>query len=322
MSDERDIRSDAVLVSLDVEPGPMPNLSEPAAQALTWRVVERWSSARAAGSAGAKASDVLAPLSAASARKLVQTVLRRYARQKWLQALAAAGFVLSLTGLAFGALHIWGPLASPAPTSESTAERIAATRQRAPKKRSPPQVPPPTAPATLVPSPVTPSDGASSDGMPSASAAGDGTPSEVAPIAVSAAVPSLDSANALRAERAWQPAKRLYMRIAEEAAEPRERYVAAVAAAALCVQHTGEPQRALGLYATALAAWPEGDLSEEIRLGIAHAQRALERPKAETAALRDFLAHHAASADADAARQRLAQLTETQPDAPRPRAAQ
>jgi hypothetical protein len=298
MSDEEYSEPEALLAPLDAEPGPMPPLTAAEANVLTSRVVARWSNALSGVEPADADAGPAVPLTEPDALRLAQDIARRHARLRPWRAAGVAGIMLSVGGLAFGALHEWKP-AIASPTRSGGASRAQALQ--------------PGLPSAGQARPDSMSDRADALGSQARSlpptAAGTG-------LLVPEPEASLERANGLRARRNWRAAQRMYLHIAESGAHVRERYVASVAAAALSLQHTHEPRLALSLYLRALRALPEGDLSEDIRLGIAHAFNALDDSGAEANALREFLAHHPDSSDADAARERLQALSAV--DAPYP----
>jgi hypothetical protein len=92
-----------------------------------------------------------------------------------------------------------------------------------------------------------------------------------------------------------------------------EAYTARVAAAALHLEHLGDPRGALSLYQAALAGGGSGALSEEARWGIAACNRALGDRAAEASALRAFVAAHPHSLMLPHAQRRLEELSNTDP---------
>jgi tetratricopeptide (TPR) repeat protein len=297
MSHEEHSDPEALLAPLDGEPGPMPVLAPERAAALTSSVVARWSNALSGVEPADGNAGPAVPLAAPAALQLVRGVARRHARVRPWRAAAVAGAMLSVGGLAFGALHEWGRAA--APVAASTSRNL--QTENGPASAMPSAVAGSEVVATqpVVVANANTELAANGGALPRALGDSNASVQEAA---------TLEHANALRAARSWHAAQREYLRIAESGAGSRERYVASVAAAALCLQHTGEPRRALSLYRRALRALPQGDLSEDVRLGVARAFNALHDEAAEADALREFLAHHPESLDADAARQRLAVL--------------
>ena len=307
MSDEEHSEPEALLAPLDGEPGPMPALLPAQAEALTASVVARWS----AGLSGMEPADDTAgpavPMDTAQAQGLVHSVTKRHALLRPLRVAAVAGAVLSVGGLAYAALHVWhiGFHARPhAPVVGENAHEASSARSLGAPEFAPSQ------PSVVESEPErtrTP-DPKRHDGLTASQRlqrAANGRPSAERTRSAEA---TLERANAMRAMRDWPRAQRLYVQIADADGRLRERYVAAVAAASLCVLHTGQPRRALELYRRALRWFPDGDLSEEARLGIVRAFAALEDPRSEAVALRAFLEHHPDSADAARARTWLLRL--------------
>lgn len=115
-------------------------------------------------------------------------------------------------------------------------------------------------------------------------------------------------ANERRKLRAWREADAFYQAVVSRFPSSDAAVVAAVASAALHLQHLADPTGALQAYRRTLGARPTGPLAEEARWGIADAHRALGNARAEAAALRAFVGNHPDSALASTARRRLAQL--------------
>jgi len=107
-----------------------------------------------------------------------------------------------------------------------------------------------------------------------------------------ARAPDLAAANRLRAAGAWPAAHRAYAGLASlRTAEGR---AAALAAAALELEHLGRPAAALRRY-SALATSPSPAIAEEAAWGVVECRRRMGDRDGEAQALRSFLARHPAS---------------------------
>jgi hypothetical protein len=115
-------------------------------------------------------------------------------------------------------------------------------------------------------------------------------------------------ANERRKLHAWREADAFYQAVVSRFPSSDAAVVAAVASAALHLQHLADPAGALEAYRRTLGARPTGPLAEEARWGIADAHRALGNARAEAEALRAFVQNHPDSALAPTAQRRLAQL--------------
>ncbi|ACY15815.1 tetratricopeptide repeat protein [Haliangium ochraceum] len=123
----------------------------------------------------------------------------------------------------------------------------------------------------------------------------------------------LKQANQQRQQRAWQRAESLYLQVVAEHPGSSAAYVAALAAAAIRLDHLGNPAGALRLYRDALRSERNRALAEEARYGVAEAYRALGQRASEQRALEEFLAHHPDSPLAAASRRRLNALGAERP---------
>jgi hypothetical protein len=135
------------------------------------------------------------------------------------------------------------------------------------------------------------------------------TPARVAPAApAEPATPDdlMKQANEQRRARQWRAAEALYQRVMDEHPGASAAHVAAIAAAAIRLDHLGDARGALRLYRTALAGGRA--LAEEARWGIAEAHRALGDAAGERRALEDFVARHPGSPLIPQARARLRTL--------------
>lgn len=99
-------------------------------------------------------------------------------------------------------------------------------------------------------------------------------------------------ANRRRGERRFRDADALYQRVLLRHPGTPAAYVAQLASASLRLEHLRDPRGARRLYEAALRTRPAGPLSEEARLGLADACRALHARDAEAQALRDLLSAH------------------------------
>lgn len=298
MTHERD-RKDGLLPALDDAPGPMPPLSAAEADAIAWGAVSRW----AAGLPGVEPADdevgPARPLSNEQSEHLAQRVMvLRAARTRsarvppWAARAAAALVVCAISGVSFAAYRLWQdappvPAATPQPTAAG-------------KRPAPVRVPPPAIPQA----PIVQMAQDRAEAKPPAEPAKPRVDNEekLAPEEL------LAHANALRAQRRWSAAERLYREALGTGANAEQRYVALVASASINLQHLGRPARALAGYQGALALRPRGDLSEEALFGVAQCQRALGNRDAERRALEQLIAEHPDSSWLDAARRRRAEL--------------
>jgi TolA-binding protein len=115
----------------------------------------------------------------------------------------------------------------------------------------------------------------------------------------------LGLANDLRRARRWRDAEAAYLAIATDYPAAPEAYVATLAAAALRLEHLGDPAGALLLYQSSSR---RGPLGVEAMFGVARSERALGRPDAEAAALQTVIQAYPNSLQADRARRRLGEL--------------
>jgi hypothetical protein len=118
----------------------------------------------------------------------------------------------------------------------------------------------------------------------------------------------LGEANAKRAEKQWRESDLLYGRVVDRAPNSLAAQTALVASGSLHLEHLRDPRGAAKRFRRALELAPSGAVAEDARWGLAEAARALHDPKAEAAALDDFLAHHADSPLAGRAKARRAEL--------------
>ncbi|MEY4579963.1 MAG: hypothetical protein RL701_4666 [Pseudomonadota bacterium] len=293
MSKDKNSADDALLPPLDDEPGPMPQLSAAEADAMAWGVVSRWSPTVPGMEPADAEVGPARPLSAAQAERMAAAVTRRYNARRWAVwgvRAAVALLAFSVAGVSFAAVRMWQ-------ASRASAGATLTSAQLGERKHlilGPRVSPPPTAAAA--PAPAL---------QPTAAKAS--ARRDVGDANVDAAS-LLARANAMRAERRWAAAERLYTRALGAGATEQQRYVALVAAASLALQHTGKPSRALSLYRRALNLFPNGDLSEEARYGVAESQRARGDTEAEIVALRTFVSAYPQSLQTPTARKRLTSL--------------
>lgn len=125
----------------------------------------------------------------------------------------------------------------------------------------------------------------------------------------------LAAANTLRGERRWREAEAAYVAAVEAAPSSRSAYVARLSAAALRLEHLGDPRGALALYT--LAADADGELDAPAELGVARSHRALGHTTEERRALERLLEAHPDSPLAAAATRRLAELEAPTTETPR-----
>jgi tetratricopeptide (TPR) repeat protein len=119
----------------------------------------------------------------------------------------------------------------------------------------------------------------------------------------------LARANALRGRSQWPDAERAYLEVSRRYPDTPSAYVAQVAAAALRLDKLDDAHGARRLYARALAARPQGNLTLEIRQGLARAARRLGDMAGEIVALTDIVERHPDTPAAAQARNRLEALS-------------
>jgi hypothetical protein len=132
------------------------------------------------------------------------------------------------------------------------------------------------------------------------------TPERVAPVVPVTPNDMMKQANEQRRSRNWRAAETLYQRVMREHPGTGVAHVAAIAAAAIRLDHLGDARGALRLYRDALAGGRA--LAEEARWGVAESLRALGDTAGERRALEDFLARHPRSPLAPQATARLRAL--------------
>lgn len=115
-------------------------------------------------------------------------------------------------------------------------------------------------------------------------------------------------ANERRRQQRFPEAAALYQQVLSRYPGSDAAYVARVSAGMLYVERLRDPARAQRLFQAALKQQPQGSLSEEARLGLADAWRALGNPTEERAALQAFLRHHPAALARPQAERRLQRL--------------
>jgi len=138
-------------------------------------------------------------------------------------------------------------------------------------------------------------------------------PAEDAPPADAPVEDVLAVANQRRKAKRWRDAAELYERVRTSYPRTDAAIVATVAAAALHLDHLDDAAGARRRFDAALRLAPSGPLAEEASWGLVECARALDDLAGERAALRAFLAGHADSPNAPAARQRLAELEREAP---------
>jgi tetratricopeptide (TPR) repeat protein len=116
----------------------------------------------------------------------------------------------------------------------------------------------------------------------------------------------LRRANTLRGAGEYREAERTYLEVTSAHPSTHAAYVARVAAAALRLEHLGDPGGAVRLYRSAIAHG--GALDAEARAGLARAYARLGRDADEAEAWRGLLTRHPSSPFAGRARSRLAEL--------------
>ena len=117
----------------------------------------------------------------------------------------------------------------------------------------------------------------------------------------------LGEANAKRAEKKWKESDTLYAKVIARAPKTLAAQTALVASGSLHLEHLGDAKGATARFKKALAI-AKGPLAEDARWGLAEAARASHDPKAEAAALDDFIKHHPDSPLISQAKTRRAEL--------------
>ncbi|MBX3245959.1 MAG: hypothetical protein KF901_02115 [Myxococcales bacterium] len=294
MNEAEDLRQ--LLPPLDEAPGPARKLDDAEAAALVTSVLDAW--APAPPPAGPEPTTGLSGLTSTK--------------------LAAIGLgSVALVALGVGAVLLW-PRAPEAPAQASAP---ADTTRPTDDEASALAVMAPTGEERLdfaEPAPLILSDDDELDD------AADGTLDPVTPrtrrarrarTGPSPAPPTMEAdsaddllrrANALRSQRRWAEAERAYVEVTSAHSSTHAAYVARVAAAALRLEHLGDPAGAARLYRAAIAHG--GGLDAEARHGLARAYARLGRRAEEADTLRGLLHRHPSSPFASAARSRLAAL--------------
>jgi hypothetical protein len=236
-------------------------------------------------------------------------------RARWL--LVAAILLAATTGAAAAAwyaLVVIGRRAEPAappacPAGESGL--AGSVVYSAPDATGAPPVEPRGGPGTRGVEPPPPAEV-----VPEPSARPEGVPARpVAPAAADAGPEPADAAgllfsraNAARRARDYGTAATLYDELGRRFGGTREELLARVTYGTLLLDVLGQPQRALGLFDSYLAAARGGTMAEEALVGRAVALGRLGRPVEERAAWHALLAEFPDSAHAERARRRLAEL--------------
>jgi tetratricopeptide (TPR) repeat protein len=133
--------------------------------------------------------------------------------------------------------------------------------------------------------------------------------SELAAASPSAA-DSLKAANKLRGKGRWSEAAQAYSRIARRYPSSAQGSVAALAAAALYLEHLGDPNTALRYYQRSLKT---AGLSAEAQYGIANCYRALGNRQAEARWLDRLVKSVPGGLYSDRAQRRLRVLEGSEP---------
>lgn len=242
------------------------------------------------------------PISNARAAALVQAALaaavpaESVARRRWPRFALAAGVSLALAGAAVAAIRL-GRVAPVHPLSAPVPGRaVDGPFAPAPAPAALPR------PAAALEAPV------ADDGLAPVGTAPDLRRPRISTSSAGAPSDILRLANHQRELRRWRDAEVLYMRAARADPGGAVAGTAAVAAAALRLEHLGDPAGALRLFQRALRAGSSAALAESAEWGIADAYHALGRPSDEAAALRSFVAHYPASLMRARAEARLATL--------------
>jgi tetratricopeptide (TPR) repeat protein len=120
------------------------------------------------------------------------------------------------------------------------------------------------------------------------------------------AADGIGAANELRRAGRWQAAEAKYREVVADFPSAPEAYVATLAAAALRLEHLGDPAGALRLYQSLSRG---GSLGVEAMFGVARCHRALGQTAAEKAALEAVVSAYPTSLQSDRARQRLGEIS-------------
>jgi tetratricopeptide (TPR) repeat protein len=118
----------------------------------------------------------------------------------------------------------------------------------------------------------------------------------------------LAKANELRGQKQWGAAEKTYSRVMRAHPRSQAAYVAAIAAAALRLEHLDDAHGALLLYEKARAISPNGALEADVLFGIAGAHRALGDRADEKRTLEHLLRKYPKSVFVPAAKKRIAEL--------------
>lgn len=270
-------------LELDERPGPARRISESRLQAMVTRAL----AIHEAQASGPRENEE--PPSA-------QVGSGRPRRRGWGRAAVAAALALSAAGAVSAAVtHAW---------------RLVPPRETSAAVSSPPR---PAPLPTIRARSATPTIPVSPPEPPSAPTG--------APPSLRTRVESVDwqRANELRAEHRWAAAAQAYAALSVHGAGP-ETSTAAVAAAALALEHLRRPALACRLYARALAKGAVANpVAEEARWGLAACARQQGHRDEEVRALRGFLAEHPGSVWRSEATTRLAALENVVPPSSKPR---
>jgi len=222
-------------------------------------------------------------------------------------AAAAAWYALVVIARGSAAEEQPAPTCPPGQTglAGSTVYAIPDAALPTPRAASPAVAPPgPAPPPPAVPNPVPPSG-------PTAGRHPEG-PVPATPDAGSAALETAETlfsrANAARRARDYGTAARLYDDLALRFSGSREEMLSRVTFGSLLLDVLGQPQRALNLFDSYLAAARGGTMAEEALVGRAVALGRLGRAAEERATWHALLAEFPESANAERARRRLAEL--------------
>jgi len=222
--------------------------------------------------------------------ELAPVAARRARRARWGRVAVAAALALGAAGAVSAAVTRAFRLA---PVAEIPARRAFVERRPAPARIAGPS-------PLLVPSARTTA----------------AVPEGTGPVAASSprerpSAGDWQRANQLRAEHRWAAAAQAYGALATRGSGS-EASTAAVAAAALELEHLGRPARACRLYARALASGAAANaVAEEARWGLVLCAREAGHRDDELRALRTFLAEHPGSVWRSEAAARLATLEST-----------
>ncbi len=144
------------------------------------------------------------------------------------------------------------------------------------------------------------------ESLPTATAAAAGRPANDSAKPSASAAELLARARDLVKQGQWQGAVAAYQRLRQSYPKSPESHTVLVALGQLELDRLGQPASALASFDRYLAYG--GGLTQEARFGRIRALRALGRVDSEAQAIREYLRHYPASADAGSLKRRLARL--------------